>query len=383
MEPDHLIYIRTDGNSQIASGHLMRCLSIGNACKKLGFQVHFLVSDQESVSLLQRNIPFSFPVTCLKGAVYDHLEQELPELLPLLAGTGKQKITFLLDSYYVTKKYLISIKKFAKTVYIDDLMLFDYPVDLLVNYDVIPSQKMPSYQAAYQNAGKTLLGAAYAPLRDQFQNREMPVRSQVKNIFIATGGSDPFHFCLRFIDFLKETFSLQNGEHVLIPDGMPGGIVFHILVGSLNTDRDRLFSIAQTSPFIEVYENVTDMASLMESCDLAVSAAGTTLYELCALGIPAISYTMADNQLPSATAFAESEIIPYSGDIRGSMDRVLYNIMQFLLQMWQPAPSGSTSNITASYRKREIAHKTMRSFIDGEGSLKIARAIAELALFLI
>lgn len=374
MNTDRLIYIRTDGNSKIASGHLMRCISIADACEKLGMDICFLVSDGESMSFLQEKSSAGFPIICLKNAAYDHLEQELPELLSLLAANKAAKTIFLADSYYVTEKYLTSIRKFVKTAYLDDLMLFDYPVDLLVNYDVIPPGKMISYRSSYRNAGKVLLGGAYAPLRSQFQNREMPLRKQAQNVLITTGGSDPLHFCLNFIRSWERTISLQEPESVSIPNG----ITFHILVGSFNTDRDMLYTMAQTSAFLRLYENVTDMATLMESCDLAVSAAGTTLYELCALGVPAISYTMADNQILSANAFAESEVIPYSGDIRTSMEQVLKNIMLFLTQMSEYSASASPSATAASYEKRETAHKKMRRFIDGNGSDKIARAMLEL-----
>ena len=363
METDRSVFIRTDGNAQIASGHLMRCISIANACRKLDMEVHFLVSDKESVSLFSGKLSADFPITCLRSAVYDHLEQELPELLALL-----------LDSYYVTEKYLTSVRTLAQTVYMDDLMLFNYPVDLLINYDVIPSRNMDFYRFAYTNAQKTLLGAAYAPLRDQFQNREMPLRNQVRNVLITTGGSDPLHFCLSFLHFLNGTAFLRDPKSGNTRDD----ITFHILVGSLNTDRDALFSLAKASPFIRLYENVTDMASLMESCDLAVSAAGTTLYELCALGIPTVSYTMADNQLTAATAFAEADIIPCSGDIRTSMNDVLENILLFLTQMSKSDTSNLTEATAISYGKRKLVHKTMRSFIDGNGSTKIAKAILDL-----
>lgn len=374
METDRSVFIRTDGNAQIASGHLMRCISIANACRKLGMEVHFLVSDKESVSLFSKKLSADFPITCLRSAAYDHLEQELPELLALLADHESQKKIFLLDSYYATERYLTSVRTLAQTVYIDDLMLFNYPVDLLINYDVIPSRNMDFYRSAYTNAQKTLLGAAYAPLRDQFQNRKMPLRNQVKNVLITTGGSDPFHFCLSFLHFLKGTAFLKASKSGSTRDD----IIFHILVGSLNTDRDALFSLAKASPFIKLYENVTDMASLMESCDLAVSAAGTTLYELCALGVPAISYTMADNQLTAAAAFAETDIIPCSGDIRVSMNNVLENILLFLTQMSKSVTSDSAKTTAISYEKRKLAHKTMCSFIDGNGSTKIAKAILDL-----
>lgn len=53
------IYFRTDGNSNIATGHLMRCLTIARACIQTGqskgqdVQISFLVSDHQSRSLLE------------------------------------------------------------------------------------------------------------------------------------------------------------------------------------------------------------------------------------------------------------------------------------------------------------------------------------------
>ena len=64
MGADSVIYIRADGNTEIATGHLVRCLSIARAFKKElqaagttftdsdGFPITFLVSDQESKALL-------------------------------------------------------------------------------------------------------------------------------------------------------------------------------------------------------------------------------------------------------------------------------------------------------------------------------------------
>lgn len=47
------VYFRTDGNEQIATGHIMRCLSIARACRSLFMEVSFLVSDEKSISLLE------------------------------------------------------------------------------------------------------------------------------------------------------------------------------------------------------------------------------------------------------------------------------------------------------------------------------------------
>ena len=62
--------------------------------------------------------------------------------------------------------------------------------------------------------------------------------------------------------------------------------------------------------------NEHNMSALMQKCDIAISAAGSTLYELCATGIPAITYTLADNQLIAAEQFDKQGIMLSAGDCR-------------------------------------------------------------------
>lgn len=351
MGINRLVYIRTDGNSKIATGHLVRCSSIADACMKLGMKVCFLVSDEESRKLLQALNPNALPaVRILKTAVYDDLEKELPEITNLLSDSrAAGEIIFLLDSYYVTEKYLNAIKSYCRTAYLDDLQLFDYPVNLVFNYDVIPDKALSRYEKAYLKAGKAFLGASYAPLRSQFQNRKAAIRKSVSDVLVTTGGSDSYHFCVHFIETMKNA-----------------GFHLHIVIGQLNTDKEKLHALAAERPFIRLHENVTDMASLMESCDLAVSAAGTTLYELCALGVPAISFTMADNQLAAARAFADTGAVPCAGDIRKSCEAVLTSVQDFLTCM------------SENELKRKSAHEAMNRLVDGNGAIRIAEALANL-----
>lgn len=372
MGTHQLIYIRTDGNKNIASGHLTRCLSVAFACRQLGLDVQFLVSDKESLFLLQSiwsewksmadapAAPTEFTVLQLQTASYNQLEQELPEVTSCLSSHASDMPVFFLDSYYVTESYLSALKPFAKIAYLDDLRLFDYPVDLLINYDVIPDLELASYKASYKNAGQLLLGAAYTPLRSQFQGKHAPIKNQVKNILITTGGTDPCHFCLAFIRRLEH---FNFSDFFAFPD-----IIFHIVIGKLNTDKDILCEYAARLPFLQLHENVTDMASLMLCCDLAISAAGTTLYELCALGIPSVSFTMADNQLPSARTFASAGAVPCAGDLRGNPVMVLDNVFQFIKDF----------SAKSSYTKRKSAQKTMCGLIDGSGALRIAKALKKL-----
>lgn len=381
MGTHRLIYIRTDGNAKIASGHLVRCFSVALACRKLGMEVHFLVSDSESCLLLAQLMgsDTDFSITQLETASYDSLEQELPEVLSILSShnfdsslpsgrtsSGARKPVFLLDSYYVTEHYLLSLWSYAQTAYLDDLRLFDYPADLVINYDVIPEDQMASYKTSYANAGQLLLGASYAPLRSQFQNRQTHLREKASDILVTTGGSDPLHFCLRLVSQIADLLQTSNSScaqnHMLC-----AGKNFHIVIGKMNEDKENLYRLAKELPFLTLHENVQDMADLMSKCDLAVSAAGTTLYELCALGIPTISFIISDNQLDCAGAFDRANAIPCAGDLRVSADEVFQKIFQFIEDT--AALSGD------SCAKRKAMHHRMTGLVDGNGAARIAHAL--------
>ena len=145
--------------------------------------------------------------------------------------------------------------------------------------------------------------------------------------------------------------------------------------------------LAEELPFLKLHENVTDMAALMASCDLAISAAGTTLYELCAVGIPAVSYSFADNQLPSSLAFANVGAVPYAGDLR--MDTESCSIVPspdskgtgsaYGLPGVLSAVCHFVTDMSGNMAKRKSAQQSMHRLIDGKGSCRIARALEECA----
>lgn len=375
MGTDRLIYIRTDANSTIATGHMMRCLSVANACLQKGMQVCFVVSDTESKSVFDALVKdavsseqvSSLSVCMLRTAVYNDLEKELPELTDIIV-TNKPGL-LLLDSYFVTSAYLEAVNRVTKTAYLDDLRSFDYDVDLLINYDIIPDDTMAEYKASYQNAATCLLGGLYTPLRTQFQNCAFTVRDflstiQSPAVLVTTGGSDPYHFCLHFLEAAKQ---------------LP--VTFHVVLGRLNTDKEVLLNYEKLGNVI-LHENVTDMASLMSECDFAVSAAGTTLYELCALGVPSVSYTLADNQMVSAKAFDTVGAVSYAGDIRPARDfslrtcdvshrpeineEIISRIVAHVEEM---------TLLSDNYVKRKSAHESMRRLVDTNGASRIAEAL--------
>ena len=75
-----MIWIRTDGNPEIGSGHIMRCMSVAKELERLGKQVQFILADDAAVGLLEsRGFEYRILHTC-----YQDMESELGVLiLPL------------------------------------------------------------------------------------------------------------------------------------------------------------------------------------------------------------------------------------------------------------------------------------------------------------
>ncbi len=342
------IYFRTDGNKEIATGHIMRCLAIARACAEKGAFVKFIVSDEESLSLLCERFVLEneFPVLCLYRD-YRKIEAETPaDLLspsqPLPEQQRKDDNPWLfIDSYFVTPAYFKAMSSCFRTAYLDDLRSFGCEVDLVVNYD---SDKPCPY---YEKASDRLLGIQYTPLRAQFRNAAYTLRPKVENILFSTGGTDPYGVAEMLLQKICHSDLPLSTFH------------YHVVTSKANTRYDALLALSEKNPHIHIHENVSDMASLMASCDLAVSAGGTTLCELCAVGVPSVSYLMADNQETAVNTFSEAGIIPYAGDIRIQND-VSDRILSFLTDMSQNAGL------------REKSSHAMRAFLDGRGAERIA-----------
>ena len=166
------IGIRADANSIVASGHVMRCVTIARQIVRLGYGVTFFVADEESARLVRDFAAEiqGFDVVIL-GTDWKDMEGELRVLTRELT---ERKIQILLvDSYKVTVEYFWKLLEVCRVAYMDDLGKEAYPVDLLINYsgyfEEIGYDRL--YSGTVTGSGeavKMLLGLQFAPLREQF-----------------------------------------------------------------------------------------------------------------------------------------------------------------------------------------------------------------------
>lgn len=311
-----MLFFRADGNEKIGAGHIMRCLSIASAACEQGEQILFYTAGNEFSKVIQENDIENIVINS------DFMKME-SELVFLKKEILSRKPEFIfVDSYYVTKMYLASILEWChsyggKLIYIDDVMAFAYPCDFLINYNIFGPDMKETYIKMYLENGikegmdefpRLMLGLDYVPLRKEFTNLPPRVaRPDAKDILVSTGGADTEHIALEIARAVVDMSDEERADYV-----------FHILVGAMNTDKVAIEIIAANCKNIVVHYNVKDMISLMWSCDVAVSAAGSTLYELCATQTPTITYVVADNQILGAEGFEKAGLIEYAGDVRKS-----------------------------------------------------------------
>ncbi len=348
-----MIIFRADGNSSIGLGHIMRCLSIADAIKKLGDKCLFVTAGKECLDII-----VSHGHECIVlDTDYAVMTAELSKFLPIIEQ-NRPSVLFV-DSYFVTSDYLKKIWDlmkaiYGKLVYIDDVLAFPYPCDVILNYNIYSLDKEEDYKSLYCRGKmlrpKFLLGTSYVPLREEFQNiSERVVRKNVQNIFISTGGTDYEHLTTEIVKEVKRCKSQYR---------------FCFVIGEMNKDKEIIHDISRDDSRIILFDNVKQMAKLMVDCDIAISASGSTLYELCAAQIPTITYILADNQILSAKGFHNYHILECVGDVR---KMGIVNLSKCLI--------GRIVTLANDYEKRIEISKKMRRVVDGQGVNKLLRDI--------
>lgn len=349
-----MILFRADGNSSVGLGHVMRCLSIADAFKNAGESCLFVTADNE----LHQTIKERGHKNLALGTKYDHMESELSSFVEEIEKRDIQII--FVDSYFVTEKYLRTLwqfcaKKYIILVYIDDVFAFPYPCDILLNYNIYADEG--TYQKLYAGYATPnfLLNTSYEPIRAEFQNLlSREPKQEARDILISTGGSDCEHMGLEIVKAINAHTEWNDYR-------------FHLIVGMMNEDKDEMGNLAEGKENIVLHKEVKAMSELMQSCDVAISAAGSTLYELCATQTPTITYILADNQIPGAEGFQKSDVLKCAGDIRNLGAEELAE--KLLLE---------AVALAGNYEKRVNIASRMKTIIDGKGAERIAQKVNEI-----
>jgi len=279
------LLIRADATTSIGTGHLMRCIALAQAWQDRGGKVTFL-SNCESYELRQRIIDEGFDFLPIETPHPD--TNDLGFTLDMLSAISHQPSAtspwLVLDGYHFTPDYQKAIRENSyRLLVIDDIAHLDhYHAHILLNQNIHAS----SLRYSYDRDIVKLLSCEYVLLRREFLKykdwkREIPEKA--RKILVTMGGGDPDNVTLKVIKALN---SLNDSD-----------IEVKIVVGPANPNINSLEKELHNSPHaFGLLFSASNMPELMAWADIAISAGGSTCWEMAFMGLPSLIITLADNQ---------------------------------------------------------------------------------------
>ena len=306
------VAIRVDSSRVIGSGHLMRCLTLGERLRSEGAQVFFVCRDLPgNLYDLVHEKGFVFKVlprheddSTLNGyAAWLTVSQETDAQETRLVLDALAPISRLVvDSYALDETWEKAMRPIVGEIFvIDDLANRQHDCDILLDQNFYRGLEH-RYDGLVPKSCRLLLGPRHILLRREFYvaKRSLRVRDgELHRILIFYGGSD-------------ETRETEKAIQALLLLKMPQ-VEADVVVGSGNMRQKQICRLCDKYDFLHFHIQVSNMAELMANADLCLGAGGTTTWERCFLGMPAIVTAVAENQFQVCEDCSEAGFIHYAG----------------------------------------------------------------------
>ncbi|UOE55167.1 UDP-2,4-diacetamido-2,4,6-trideoxy-beta-L-altropyranose hydrolase [Cytobacillus oceanisediminis] len=305
------VVIRTDSSLQIGTGHVMRCVTLAKQLEREGANIIFVCRDFPGNS-----IPFlidqGFDVFTL--AISDEIQnhwqwirenwiKDVQETKLALKSINQKVDLLIIDHYGIDTVWESELRLDVKHIMvIDDLANRPHDCDILLDQNYYPNLNV-RYKGLVPDSCIQLLGPNYVLLRDEFlfiDQSKIKRDGNIENVLIFFGGTDPTEETLKTIKAIQERAY--------------SAIKFNVVVGLNNPRKDLISELCETMENVSYFCQVKNMAELMMNADLAIGAGGTTSWERCFLGLPAITIVVADNQSELSTAIAEKGAVCCLGE---------------------------------------------------------------------
>lgn len=340
------LLIRADADVAIGTGHVMRCLALAQAWQDAGGNTVFAMagSTPATAARLKEEGIEIVHLAAPAGAAED------AQQTVLLAGR-KNANCIVVDGYQFGSAFQRAIKTAGfKLLFLDDYGHAEhYCADLVLNQNLLASRDLYSNR---DSSTQLLLGPRYAMLRREFcpwreWRREIPPSG--RRILVTMGGSDPDNLTAKVIKGLR---NLSGNPEIVV------------LVGGSNPHRRSLETLAQNESMRLVIDSGR-MPELMAWADVAVAGAGTTVWEMCFMGLPAILLVLAENQRGTAAAAEEKGFACSLGNGAAASVSTLAEKLRQLLD---------------SSKTRTSQSERGRSLIDGRGANRVLAFLSDLQL---
>lgn len=271
------VCIFTEGGQKSGYGHITRCISLYDEIEKNGLKPIFIINGDDKVSDVLKNREY------IIDNWYDNASKYLIS-----------RPYSIIDSYLSSAgTYECIYKNSRKCLYIDDNNRMNYPQGIIVN----PSIYGYKLDYSMSDSQEYLLGSQYIILRKPFQQKtDRQIKNEVKNILIVIGGSDIRNLTPEILSILCTKEFENIGKHVVVGSGL--------------SNANEMAKIKKLgNVYIHYNLDALEMHDLMLLCDIAITAAGQTVYELISTQLPFVCIKIIDNQTNNINGLLEQDII--------------------------------------------------------------------------
>jgi len=259
---------RADASVTQGSGHVMRCLTLAEEVASRGHEVTF-ASNVESVPWLSKHL-------ARKG--YSQVPA-VADALDAAALLSLDPDWVIVDSYRIPVNSISSLSQRVALLAIVDGTTRGIDAGLYLE------QNLGSDASPWPEVGDRMLaGSRYALVRDDILAQRRPDPSVVAppvRLTAFMGGTDPSGTIVEVAARLRRV-STTIELTIVAPAKWHDGV------------RESLAGLSAV-----VIEPTTALPSLLGSAHVIVSAAGTSAWDVCTLGIPAVFIGVVDNQSES------------------------------------------------------------------------------------
>lgn len=271
--------IRADAGVVQGTGHVMRCLSLAENLLSKGHRVGLFTNSSE-IAWLESAIASSGVELFRVSADELSLEQ--------LEGFDADWI--IVDSYQIPSEQISAVNEQLPVLAIVDGDARGITASAYLDTNLF-SEKLnwPSEVEA-----KLLAGSKFALVRDGVltHKRSHPetIIGSPPKVLVFLGGSDPYGYSPLLAQALSKV-EVPFEATFIAPETSHGSIR-----SALGSNLTKVNVIGLTPKLTDYYEGV----------DVVISAAGTSAWDVCSLGVPALLLSVVDNQEFSLNQIAEN-----------------------------------------------------------------------------
>lgn len=342
------VFIRADAAIRLGTGHIIRCLTLADELKAKGVNVNFICCNEAGnlIGLIKNK---GYTVYELPSNIDPDLDTE--NCLEVLKTQPVKADWLIVDNYSLGSSFETRMRPYTGHIMvIDDMADRQHDCDLLLDQNFCTDMET-RYNGLVSSSCRKLIGPQYALLRPEFvcfREKRLKRKGSVKKILISMGGSDPTNQTDKVLKALQ-LLELQE-------------ITLDVVVGDSNPYKEEIKRICSALPSTEFHCQVDNMAQLMINADLAIGAAGATSWERCCLGLPSIVLILSDNQINTAKALEEKELIINLGWYKDITEHHI---------------KGAIECLSSQAGKRNMMGAKGMKLVDGRGAARVAREILE------